>query len=99
LTVVKHRPQRTCVGCGQRDDPGRMTRFAIDGRGLLVLVRNPVTGRTAYLHSAAECWKGLVGRRSIDRSLRASIAKEQKIRLLQDLDATERDGAGEESIS
>jgi len=90
-------PQRTCVGCGQRDAPGQMLRFGQDGAGGLAIVAAPISGRTAYLHRAIECRTGLVKRRTVNRSLRTSVATDQKARFVRDLEARlESSAQGEE---
>ena len=90
-------PQRTCVGCGERDAPGEMLRFGQDGAGGLAIVAAPISGRTAYLHRTLECRAGLVKRRTVNRSLRTGVAAVQKSRFVRDLEATLENGApGEE---
>ena len=97
MSRLNHTPQRTCVGCGQRDDPGRMLRFGQDGAGVLAIVAAPISGRTAYLHRTLECRAGLVKRRTVNRSLRTGVATDQKARFVRDLEATLETGApGEE---
>ncbi|MBC8293120.1 MAG: DUF448 domain-containing protein [Proteobacteria bacterium] len=87
MSRLSHTPQRTCVGCGQRDAPGQMLRFRQEGSGGLAIVAVPIGGRTAYLHRTLECRVGLVKRRTVNRSLRTGVAAEQKIRFVRDLEA------------
>ena len=97
MSRLGHTPQRTCVGCGQRDAPGQMLRFRQDGSGGLAIVAVPISGRTAYLHRTLECRVGLVKRRTVNRSLRTGVAAGQKVRFVRDLEATLEKGApGEE---
>ncbi|HIF64925.1 MAG: YlxR family protein [bacterium] len=99
MSRLSHTPQRTCVGCGQRDAPGQMLRFGQDGAGGLAIVVEPISGRTAYLHRTLECRAGLVKRRTVNRSLRTGIAADQKSRFVRDLEAMPESGAQGEELS
>lgn len=98
MSRLRHTPQRTCVGCGERDAPGQMLRFGQNGAGGLALVADPISGRTAYLHRATECRAGLVKRRTVNRSLRAGVAADEKARFVQDIEATIESGAPQEEL-
>ncbi|TMB64204.1 MAG: DUF448 domain-containing protein, partial [Deltaproteobacteria bacterium] len=54
-----HRPQRTCLGCGARDDQKKLIRLvATDQAGLQVEKQGRRRG--GYLHHDQECWQAFL---------------------------------------
>ncbi|TMA05051.1 MAG: YlxR family protein [Deltaproteobacteria bacterium] len=76
-----HRPQRTCLGCGTRDDQGKLLRFVLRADGELRLDRLG-EGRGGYLHKTEECWQSFLRKKSLYRSLRSEIGREARERLV-----------------
>ena len=78
---------RTCIGCGNRDGRGHLVRVVLaDGR-LAIDRTRCAPGRGAYLHQTPACWEAFVRRRGPIRSLRSSIAREERMRLATELAA------------
>jgi len=80
-------PMRTCVGCGEREEQSRLVRTTVGAGGLVVDRRRRLGGRGAWLHPAPACWDAFVRRRGPVRSLRTSVPREQRDRLVAELRA------------
>ena len=81
-----HRPERTCLGCGARDDQKGLVRFVATGAGDLRIERVG-KGRGGYLHKAERCCKGFLQKKKFYRAFRREItqmAKEELVRELRD---------------
>jgi predicted RNA-binding protein YlxR (DUF448 family) len=78
-----HRPQRTCLGCGSKEDQNKLIRLVIDSHGELTIART--TGRGGYLHGAPDCWQRFLKKRSHYRAFRMEIGKGAKERLINEL--------------
>jgi uncharacterized protein len=78
-----HRPQRTCLGCGGRDDQDHLIRLAID-QGRLVLDRH--RGRGGYLHQSPECRRLFFGRKGQYRAFHVEITRTMKENLIKELE-------------
>jgi predicted RNA-binding protein YlxR (DUF448 family) len=79
-----HRPQRSCLGCGRRDEQGRLIRLvAVDQTALKI--DKQANGRGGYLHAAEECWQAFVRRKSLHRAFRVNIDKDAKNKLVEEL--------------
>jgi predicted RNA-binding protein YlxR (DUF448 family) len=84
---VRHRPQRTCVGCRTVRDKGDLVRivrtpdehFLLDASGKL-------NGRGAYLCAAPDCLEKAVKRKSFDRAFRGSVPRDALGALQQSLE-------------
>ena len=75
----EHRPVRTCCGCGARDGLGALRRFAaIDGS----LRWDTLRGRGGWIHLGVDCERKFVFRKPWIRSLRLSISKPDRERLV-----------------
>jgi predicted RNA-binding protein YlxR (DUF448 family) len=94
-------PTRTCVGCGRRDRQSAMLRLKHAGQGRVVTASAVREGRSAYVHAAGECVRGLARSKALQKSLRQTIAKEARLALIASLEtelaagpkaAAERDG-------
>ena len=78
----EHRPQRTCLGCGDRDDQKTLIRITIAADGELITDPRGY-GRGGYLHHRHDCWQAFVRRRNTHRAFRVNISKEAKLKLIQ----------------
>ncbi len=80
----KHIPMRTCAGCHEVKPKRELVRLVVVENGNIeVDLEGRKTGRGAYLCPSRECWiKGLT-HGNLDRVLRASIAPENKERLIE----------------
>jgi predicted RNA-binding protein YlxR (DUF448 family) len=79
----RHRPQRTCLGCGLKEEQSRLIRVIVDSGGELKIGRQG--GRGGYLHGARECWKRFLKKRSHYRAFRAEVDKGAKEKLVNEL--------------
>jgi len=83
LTERGHRPRRTCLGCGVRDDQSNLMRLVVVEHGGLQIQMGK--GRGGYLHSARECWQAFVRRKSLYRAFRLEITKDAKEKFVREL--------------
>jgi uncharacterized protein len=83
-----YRPQRTCLGCGGRDDRDHLIRLAVE-QGRLVLERH--RGRGGYLHERAECRRQFIGRKGLYRAFRLEISRTVKANFIKELESRERE--------
>jgi predicted RNA-binding protein YlxR (DUF448 family) len=79
-----HRPERTCLGCGSRDEQKKLFRLVLDKQGELKIQRVH-GGRGGYLHVAPDCWQQFLKRKSHQRTFRAEIRKAAKEKLVKEL--------------
>lgn len=78
----EHRPQRTCLGCGARDDQKNLIRLIIGTDG--ELINDPRgSGRGGYLHHRHDCWQAFLRRKNTHRAFRVNVSKEAKQKLIQ----------------
>jgi uncharacterized protein len=77
------RPQRTCLGCGERDDQGTLIRLAVTVEGRLIVDRNQ--GRGGYLHENPKCWRKFLQRKGQHRAFHVEINKSVKEQLITEL--------------
>jgi uncharacterized protein len=77
-----HCPQRTCLGCGHRDNQKNLIRIIIDAQGELVIDPRG-SGRGGYLHHRHDCWQAFARRKNTHRAFRVNIGKEAKQKLIQ----------------
>lgn len=82
LAMAEHRPQRTCLGCGVRDDQKSLIRIIIDADGELITDSGGY-GRGGYLHHRHDCWQAFLRRKNTQRAFRVNISKEAKQKLIQ----------------
>jgi predicted RNA-binding protein YlxR (DUF448 family) len=78
----EHRPQRTCLGCGDRDDQKTLIRITIAADGELITDPRGY-GRGGYLHHRHDCWHLFVRRKNTHRAFRVNISREAKQKLIQ----------------
>src|SRR2546428_4320661 len=83
LTQRGHLPQRTCMGCGARDNQSRLLRLIVAEGGTLKVDRKG-SGRGGYLHGGRECWHAFVRRKSLHRTFRREISKDVKQDLIRE---------------
>ncbi|MBI2358476.1 MAG: YlxR family protein [Deltaproteobacteria bacterium] len=76
-----HRAQRTCLGCGARDDQEAMLRLVIRGEGELRIERHG-QGRGGYLHKKEGCWEAFVRRKSLSRAFRSEVGRGAREKLV-----------------
>ena len=77
-----HCPQRTCLGCGHRDDQKNLIRLIIGAQGELVIDPRGC-GRGGYLHHSHDCRQAFVRRKNTHRAFRVNISKDAKQKLIQ----------------
>jgi predicted RNA-binding protein YlxR (DUF448 family) len=86
----KRVPERTCIGCMERDGKAAMVRIAVVNGRVEVDFEARRQGRGAYLHRSNECIARFVNskvkefkalRRGIDRAARLDIAAALKLTL------------------
>ena len=82
-------PQRTCLGCGTRDDQQRLLRLAVTDQGRLVVDRD--RGRGGYLHRDAVCWRKFLGRKALHRAFRVEVSRAAKEQFIEDIKGQDRE--------
>ena len=89
LSVTKqaHGAQRTCLGCGARDDKDELLRLAVTGQDQLIV--ESYRGRGGYLHRNPSCQKAFVNRKGHYRAFHVEINRAVKAKLIDEL--AERD--------
>ena len=90
LARSEHRPQRTCLGCGDKDDHKNLIRITIGADGELISDSRGY-GRGGYLHHRHDCWQAFLRRKNTQRAFRVNISKEAKRRLIQVLNESYRE--------
>ncbi len=78
-----HRPRRTCLGCGARDDQDKLIRLALTDQDQLRI--EPRRGRGGYLHRDRRCQKAFVSRKGLYRAFHAEVSRLAKAKLIEDL--------------
>lgn len=82
LASGEHRPERTCLGCGDKDDQINLIRITIGADGELISDPRGY-GRGGYLHHRHDCWQAFLRRKNTQRGFRVNISKEAKQKLIQ----------------
>jgi len=78
------RPQRTCVGCMERDSKEHMLRFADRGETLTLDEEGRMLGRGAYLHYRNRCITNFVHNKARElRSLKRKISPDERRNLAE----------------
>ena len=88
MRETRHRPQRTCLGCGGHDDQREMIRMTMQNDRLVV---DPSRGRGGYLHGRRECRRLFVGKKGHYRAFHAEVTRAMKQNLIEELDSRERE--------
>jgi predicted RNA-binding protein YlxR (DUF448 family) len=78
-----HRPQRTCLGCGERDDREKLIRLAVTGPDQLAI--EPQQGRGGYLHRDPRCHQAFIGRKGQYRAFHVEVSRTAKAKLVEAL--------------
>src|SRR5437588_11402190 len=77
-------PQRTCVGCMQRDSKQRMMGIADGADSLKLDEKGRMPGRGAYLHYCNPCINKFIHNRGRElRSLKRKISLDERRRLVE----------------
>lgn len=76
-----HRHQRTCLGCGEKDDQKVLLRLVARGRGELQLDRL-AEGRGGYLHTNEACWGAFLRKKNLYRAFHIEIEREAREKLI-----------------
>jgi predicted RNA-binding protein YlxR (DUF448 family) len=84
VSTREHRPQRTCLGCGCKEDQSKLIRLVKDSDGELK-VRRLEGGRGGYLHPARGCWQTFLKKRSHYRAFHGEIDKGAREKLIKEL--------------
>ncbi len=79
-----HRPERTCLGCGVRDNKKNLLRLVATTSGELI-VDQMGTGRGGYLHEKGTCWEAFLGKKKVYRAFHLEIGREARGKLIQGL--------------
>ena len=79
-----HRPERTCLGSGVRDNKGNFLRLVVTTSGELI-VDQMGAGRGGYLHEKGTCWEAFLGKKKLYRAFHLEIGREARGKLIQGL--------------
>ncbi|MGH7872310.1 MAG: YlxR family protein [Candidatus Binatia bacterium] len=79
-----HIPQRTCLGCGGKDEQRNLLRLILGPHGELQVDASGC-GRGGYLHYRRECWPAFLRRKNTHRAFRMEITKGAKETFIQRL--------------
>lgn len=82
-----HVPQRTCLGCGQRDAQRKLIRLTARSDGQLEVELKSKAGRSGYLHGMAPCWQEFLRKKSHYRAFHMELSKNAKEALIRALQA------------
>ena len=77
--------QRTCLGCGARDEQAKLLRLSITGDGEIAVARRE--GRGGYLHREENCWAKFLNRKSHYRAFHMEISRAAREKLVRQLKA------------
>jgi len=84
MPVTIHSPERTCLGCRQRDAKARLVRLA-SREGMVVLDGFPgARGRGGYLHPDRGCLDKFAASKVKEfRSLKSRIDRSERLRIVE----------------
>lgn len=89
MTSTTHRPQRTCLGCGERDDQDKLIRMSVVDLDQLRV--EPQRGRGGYLHHDPSCQKAFISRKGQYRAFHVELSRSAKAKLIEDLAGQNRE--------
>ena len=89
MTRVTRHPQRTCLGCGERDDQDKLIRLAVIDHDQVRV--EPQRGRGGYLHPNQPCQKAFVSRKGHFRAFRVELSRAAKAKVIEDLAGRNRE--------
>jgi uncharacterized protein len=79
-----NKPQRTCIGCMERDSKEHMLRIAASGDRLTLDEEGRMPGRGAYLHCRNRCITSFGRNKAREmRSLKRQISPDERRRLAE----------------
>jgi hypothetical protein len=84
LSKRGHRPQRTCLGCGVREEQNKLIRLRVGEQGELK-IGGLTNGRGGYLHSAPACWRAFLRKKSLHRAFRVEVGRDVREKLVREL--------------
>jgi predicted RNA-binding protein YlxR (DUF448 family) len=83
-------PERTCVGCRERAPKRVFVRIVRAPAGTAKLdPAGAAPGRGAYVHPSAACARAALTGNRLARALRASLAPDEAVRLLNEIERRE----------
>jgi predicted RNA-binding protein YlxR (DUF448 family) len=71
------------LGCGARDEQGKLIRLTAADQELKIDRQGP--GRGGYLHPNEACWQRFLRRKSVYRAFHVEINRSSKEKLVQQL--------------
>jgi predicted RNA-binding protein YlxR (DUF448 family) len=78
-------PQRTCVACRSVRSKRELVRLVRTGEGNIEIdATGKKDGRGAYICPDRACWERALQGRSLERTLRANLTREDRARLIED---------------
>lgn len=87
MPVVKKKPQRQCVGCGQyKDKPDMIRVLRIDDNSIILDTTGKKNGRGAYICKNPDCLGKAHKSKGLERSLKTQIPDEIYEQLKADMD-------------
>lgn len=79
-----HKPERTCIGCMQRDFKSQMVRLAAIGEVVKLDGDAGVAGRGGYLHRREECLRKFTRSKVKEfRSLRRRVSLDERLKIAE----------------
>ena len=79
-----HRPRRTCLGCGAKEEQHRLIRLMVGEQGELKISRL-ADGRGGYLHRTGSCWQPFLRKKSLHRAFHVEIGKDAREKIIREL--------------
>ncbi|MBW2647001.1 MAG: YlxR family protein [Deltaproteobacteria bacterium] len=72
--MKKHRPERSCIGCGRKQAKNELIRFVCDNEGLVIPdIQHKFGGRGAYLCSNEKCLQAAIRGNKFSRAFRRKV--------------------------
>ncbi len=82
---MRHVPERSCIGCGQKFPKGELIRIVKTPSGSVQLDESGKSaGRGAYFCQSPDCWRRGITKGGIDRSFKISLSAQQREQVLQE---------------
>jgi uncharacterized protein len=80
--VIRHQPERRCVGCRARAPKRELDRVVRTPQGRIQFdVTGRAPGRGAYLHRTGQCLQRAIRTGALARALRVPLAEPEAARL------------------
>ena len=79
-------PERTCVGCRQRDRKRSMSRFVTADSRIVLDTHGNLPGRGAYAHPNPDCVSAATGASGLSRALRTALPEAEAARLRAEME-------------